>query len=146
MLRRFLGQALLVTAWLMPGAATAGTFVWTVDANGAWTDTTKWTYQPGSGNAGIGYPTNPGDVAILGDETTVFCGPRTITIPNNVHITVGVIGMKSTVGFTVVTGGVVETTGDGQLRLEGDITATSNAAGPAVLRRSDTNALGTPLP
>src|SRR6185295_11135636 len=92
--RRSLAVSLLVAAWLLPAAASAGTFVWSVDANGLWTDTTKWKYVPGSGPAGVGYPTNPGDVAILGDETTTFTGHRTITIPNNVQPTVGVIGMK----------------------------------------------------
>lgn len=106
--RRSLAVSLLIAAWLLPAAASAGTFVWSVDANGLWTDTTKWKYVPGSGPSGpsgAGYPTNPGDVAILGDETTAFTGPRTITIPNNVHPTVGVIGMKSLVSFNVVAGG-----------------------------------------
>ncbi len=48
-----------------------------------------------------------------------------------------------TVGSLAMTGGTVETSGNvAQLRLEGDVTATSNAAGPAVLRRSN-NSEGT---
>ena len=48
-----------------------------------------------------------------------------------------------TLGSLTMAGGVVDTSGIGKLRLEGDLTATSNAQSPAIVRRADNNSTGT---
>lgn len=72
-------------------------FNWSSGSDGNWTDPANWTFQQGSGPIGAGYPTNVGDQAQFIGGTTAN---RTVTIPDGVTITVGVVHIGDNVSFT----------------------------------------------
>ena len=106
--RGVLAMAMLMTlaaALAVPTAAAGSLYVWTLNADGEWTNPANWQHVANSGPLGPGYPTARGDAALLGDEIGSMTAPRTITIPNDVHITVGIIFFKSNFAFRIQPGG-----------------------------------------
>jgi hypothetical protein len=75
---------LMVTMLAAPGAASAATYRWQVDASGDWNNPANWAVV--AGPAGAGYPNLPGDVAVFDEPLTAA---RTVTIPDTVTVTIG---------------------------------------------------------
>lgn len=80
----------------LAGGAEASSFVWKVNNNGQWNVSSNW--QCVSGCPGAGFPNAPGDDAQFLGATTFTA---TITIPQNVTITVGSIHFDSPHGYWI---------------------------------------------
>jgi autotransporter-associated beta strand protein len=77
-------------------------FAWKVDASGNWNEKSNWLLLSASDPSGLGYPHLAGDSALLGFAITI---PRTITIPDNVSITVGDLEISSSNRYTIAAAG-----------------------------------------
>ena len=56
-------------ALLTPAGAEARVFIYAKDGNGLWADAVNWTWGADGGTPGVGYPVEPGDVAISARTT-----------------------------------------------------------------------------
>ncbi len=77
---------IIAAAILAPAAAEASTYIWNSPNSGSWTNPANW--QRTEGPLGLGYPSNPGDVASF---TRPFGDAIIITIPAATTVTVGSI-------------------------------------------------------
>jgi autotransporter-associated beta strand protein len=80
-----------------PGLAAAFTYEWTQDNNGIWNAAANWTPVGPAGP--LGYPNGVGDVAIFPAAST--SANRTVTIPNNVTITIGALQILDNHSITI---------------------------------------------
>jgi hypothetical protein len=87
---------------LAPAAAHAATYRWAADADGQWNNAANWTVV--NGPAGLGYPSLPGDVAIIDGD---FSTTRTVEIPDLVTITIGELVIAGDQNVKVISGGLV---------------------------------------
>ena len=70
--------SLIASALLLGGTAAADTFEWNADADGDWTDGSKWTQTDGSSTRL--YPNDPSDVAVFNLTIT---DDREVTLPSS---------------------------------------------------------------
>jgi len=113
----------------LPASVAASNYIWNVDASGSWTTPGNWLHA--GGPIGAGYPNAAGDQAFF---TGTYTANRTITIPNGVTATVGVIPFGTPVRSRL--------TAAVPIAVERSLYWNANG----VFWAGGSNALGTPLP